>query len=223
MFFNKGEISPKKKRRSRKRTHYEAANSAGEAIEKMLLEKKISNKINYDVLRKITHENTKEECKNDNDDFEYGLRTPKMESMFDSRTIKSSNSALKRLPSIRSQMNINQSTNSVLNENHATKFKPPSLKSKFTNILTSRQTSTSKSQVIDTSPTKETPVRDQELIKKQNLDINDDLDEDEESEDDEYSVEKERSQLSLAKIMSDNFEDHHSYDVEDEYVDEEYF
>jgi transcription factor IIIB subunit 2 len=50
----RGEVSPKKKRKPRKRTHVEAS-SAGEAIEKMLQEKKISNKINYEVLKKLTN------------------------------------------------------------------------------------------------------------------------------------------------------------------------
>ncbi|KAM7288517.1 transcription factor IIIB 90 kDa subunit isoform X1 [Ixodes scapularis] len=41
-----------KKRKRRKRTNVQA-NTAGEAIEKMLQEKKISNKINYDVLKSL--------------------------------------------------------------------------------------------------------------------------------------------------------------------------
>lgn len=40
------------KRKTRKK-HPIQANTAGEAIEKMLQEKKISNKINYDVLRNL--------------------------------------------------------------------------------------------------------------------------------------------------------------------------
>ena len=38
------------------------ANSAGEAIQQMLVEKKISSKINYDVLRGLSDDNPVEEC-----------------------------------------------------------------------------------------------------------------------------------------------------------------
>jgi transcription factor IIIB subunit 2 len=48
-----GELPPKKKRRTKKRQPIQA-NSAGEAIEKMLQEKRISNKINYDVLKSLS-------------------------------------------------------------------------------------------------------------------------------------------------------------------------
>lgn len=49
----KGEVQPKKKRRTTKR-HAVQANSAGEAIEKMLQAKHISAKINYEVLRQLS-------------------------------------------------------------------------------------------------------------------------------------------------------------------------
>lgn len=48
-----GEIQPRKKRKTKKKVQIQA-NTAGEAIEKMLQEKKISNKINYDVLKNLT-------------------------------------------------------------------------------------------------------------------------------------------------------------------------
>ncbi|XP_022907378.1 transcription factor IIIB 90 kDa subunit isoform X2 [Onthophagus taurus] len=47
------EGKPEKRKRKRK-TNIGPANSAGEAIEKMLQEKKISSKINYEVLRSLT-------------------------------------------------------------------------------------------------------------------------------------------------------------------------
>lgn len=50
---DKGEVQPKKKRRTTKR-HPVQANSAGEAIEKMLQAKHISAKINYEVLRQLS-------------------------------------------------------------------------------------------------------------------------------------------------------------------------
>lgn len=43
----------KKKRRNPRKKTMGPANSAGEAIEKMLVEKKISSKINYDVLKSL--------------------------------------------------------------------------------------------------------------------------------------------------------------------------
>ncbi|BES88044.1 transcription factor IIIB 90 kDa [Nesidiocoris tenuis] len=46
--------SEKKKRKNSKKKSTNPANSAGEAIEKMLQEKKISTKINYDVLKSLT-------------------------------------------------------------------------------------------------------------------------------------------------------------------------
>lgn len=47
----------KKRRKPYKKRTKEQANSVGEAVEKMLIEKKISNKINYDVLRNLNREN----------------------------------------------------------------------------------------------------------------------------------------------------------------------
>ena len=42
------------------------ANSAGEAIEKMLIDKKLSNKINYDILRSLTEESEEDTAVNTN-------------------------------------------------------------------------------------------------------------------------------------------------------------
>ncbi|CAB4004381.1 transcription factor IIIB 90 kDa subunit-like, partial [Paramuricea clavata] len=55
----KEEADPTKKKRRKpyKRKPKEKANSVGEAVEKMLIEKKISHKINYDVLRNLNKEN----------------------------------------------------------------------------------------------------------------------------------------------------------------------
>lgn len=47
-----GEIVPKRKRKTRSKGLIEA-NTAGEAIEKMLEERRLSNKINYEVLRSL--------------------------------------------------------------------------------------------------------------------------------------------------------------------------
>lgn len=52
----KEEGKPEKKKRKvvRKKQTAGPANSTGEAIEKMLQEKRISSKINYDVLKRLT-------------------------------------------------------------------------------------------------------------------------------------------------------------------------
>lgn len=50
----------KKKRRITTKKNTGPANSAGEAIEKMLQEKKISSKINYDVLKSLNVNNPAE-------------------------------------------------------------------------------------------------------------------------------------------------------------------
>lgn len=54
------EGKPEKKKRRRKK-NIGPSNTAGEAIEKMLQEKKISNKINYDILKTLTGPKTAEE------------------------------------------------------------------------------------------------------------------------------------------------------------------
>lgn len=50
----------KKKRRVTRKKHIGPSNTAGEAIEKMLQEKKISSKINYDILKTLTEPQTDE-------------------------------------------------------------------------------------------------------------------------------------------------------------------
>lgn len=53
-----GKPEKKKRRFQRKKANIGPSNSAGEAIEKMLQEKKISSKINYDVLKSLTAPST---------------------------------------------------------------------------------------------------------------------------------------------------------------------
>ena len=53
-----GKPPKKKKTYKRKSKNMTPANSAGEAIEKMLKERKLSNKINYDILRNLNGEDT---------------------------------------------------------------------------------------------------------------------------------------------------------------------
>ncbi|KAK7077123.1 transcription factor TFIIIB subunit brf1 [Halocaridina rubra] len=55
-----GKPPKKKKNYTKKNKSNTPANTAGEAIEKMLLEKKLSNKINYDVLRSLKADDSEE-------------------------------------------------------------------------------------------------------------------------------------------------------------------
>lgn len=52
-----GELNKKKRRKPYKKRPKEQVNSVGEAVEKMLIEKRISHKINYDVLRNLNKDN----------------------------------------------------------------------------------------------------------------------------------------------------------------------
>lgn len=56
-----GKPPKKKKNYTKKNKSNVPANTAGEAIEKMLMEKKLSSKINYDVLRSLKGEDAEEE------------------------------------------------------------------------------------------------------------------------------------------------------------------
>lgn len=59
-----GKPEKKKRRVTRKKT-IGPSNTAGEAIEKMLQEKKISSKINYDILKTLTEPITEDSKKLD--------------------------------------------------------------------------------------------------------------------------------------------------------------
>jgi len=58
------------------------ANSAGEAIQQMLVEKKISSKINYDVLRELSDENSTQDSKGDTNTMPSVEATPPIQSSF---------------------------------------------------------------------------------------------------------------------------------------------
>lgn len=65
----KEEGKPEKKKRkvTKRKSQIGPSNSAGEAIEKMLQEKKISSKINYDVLKSLNASSSaKQEVKTEN-------------------------------------------------------------------------------------------------------------------------------------------------------------
>lgn len=95
---SRGEHIPQKKRRKHKKRVVIQASSAGEAIEKMLQEKRISNKINYDVLRQLDGTLTMD----NNDD---GEPRPRSDSVQSRQSVTSdvgkSSSSVRRLPSIR--------------------------------------------------------------------------------------------------------------------------
>lgn len=59
-----GKPEKKKRKTARKKQNTGPANSAGEAIEKILQEKRISSKINYDVLKTLTALPVKSETDN---------------------------------------------------------------------------------------------------------------------------------------------------------------
>lgn len=66
-----GKPEKKKRRTTTKRKNIGPSNSAGEAIEKMLQEKRISNKINYDVLKSLNSKTqTKSEMIEENNESE---------------------------------------------------------------------------------------------------------------------------------------------------------
>lgn len=67
----KEEGKPEKKKRKnvRKKQNTGPVNSAGEAIEKILQEKKISTKINYEVLKALTAFPVKTEGDNSSSDY----------------------------------------------------------------------------------------------------------------------------------------------------------
>jgi len=56
------------------------ANSAGEAIQQMLVEKKISSKINYDVLRELSDDNPVQDSKEQSSSTSFTTNAPTIQS-----------------------------------------------------------------------------------------------------------------------------------------------
>ena len=106
----KGELPVKKKRKIKKKVAIQA-NSAAEAIEKMLQEKRISNKINYDVLRQInslscplTTTHTLADVKESSSQLESQVQDVAITEIVEPRSATSasvSTAPVHRLPSIR--------------------------------------------------------------------------------------------------------------------------
>lgn len=210
----KGEVTPKKKRKTRKRSQTAEAGSAGEAVERMLMDKfpKLSSKINYDILKKLERTDPGEEL-----DAMEAQQTKEASELtkldtYENRSYLRSNTSLKRLP------RLNSSTFGSDNS-HVNKFKPSqaqSLKSKFSSLISSRQSAAST--VSSKTPTEngtqsttssKTATRKEELAASH-------LDEDSEDleSDDEYSTSKEQT-LSLAGLMSAQVDDDYEMDYDE--------
>ncbi|KAK3887780.1 hypothetical protein Pcinc_008108 [Petrolisthes cinctipes] len=96
-----GKPPKKKKTYTKKSKNNTPANTAGEAIEKMLMEKKLSNKINYDVLRSLNGE--EEEVQKDIKDTK-----PVLKNLTPVETPKGINSVLESLTGKRARDSIKE-------------------------------------------------------------------------------------------------------------------
>lgn len=209
----KGEVTPKKKRKTRKRSQTAEAGSAGEAVERMLMDKfpKLSSKINYDILKKLERTDPAEEL-----EAMEAQRTKEASELtrldtYENRSYLRSNTSLKRLP------RLNTSTFGSDNS-HVNKFKPSqaqSLKSKFSSLISSRQNAAS-------TASGKTPVENGTQSVNSNLATRKEqlaathLDEDSEEleSEDEYSHSKEQT-LSLAGLMSAAVDDDYEMDYDE--------
>lgn len=193
-----GELPPKKKRRIKKRPPIQA-NSAGEAIEKMLHEKRISNKINYDVLRQLSKPAA-------------SLANP----MNKTSTVDSAPAApvettpIKRLPSIRNHVSLSDVRLSrSLSKSPATNFKFQA--DSATRTETDKRKST---------PAHEEVVIVEEAPTNKVVDVVDDLDEDDEPvADEQMSITQLMSKRMSSTFASDGHDVHdvRASDYEDDY------
>lgn len=71
-----------RKRKYKRHQLISPANSVGEAIEKMLAEKKISSKINYEVLRDLTESSTCSTNNSENADPAENIKGSKLERRY---------------------------------------------------------------------------------------------------------------------------------------------
>lgn len=205
----KGEVTPKKKRKTRKRSQTVEAGSAGEAVERMLMDKfpKLSSKINYDILKKLERTDPGEEL-----DALEAQQTKEASELtrldtYENRSYLRGNSSLKRLPRL-------NSTAFGSDNNHVNKLKPSqaqSLKSKFSSLISSRQNATSTASnktsgangQSTASKTAAAAAARKEDLAPSNLDE----ESDELESEDEYSASKEQT-LSLAGLMSAEVDDY---------------
>lgn len=202
-----GEVQPKKKRKTRKKTQIQA-NSASEAIEKMLQEKKISNKINYDVLKNL----------NPTFGERIQIKAPDIQIKED-RNIESHeqkfNTPLKRLTTLK-----NSANTSLLNLKTPlfTKLK---MKTSDSELNLTKDT-INESQTISTESTSnsEKPI----ITRNDKFGETDNINDDYEEDDDDYNdiEEQKKKELSIQELLGlqsgDNDLDNNYYDdYEDDY------
>ncbi|CAG2102705.1 unnamed protein product [Medioppia subpectinata] len=192
-----GEVLPKKKRKSRKKTQIQA-NSASEAIEKMLLEKKISNKINYEVLKNLnpTFGQMSENLKTAEPLVKSSDKCVEFEDQ------KSIQSPLKRLTTLK-----NSGNTSLVN------LKAPLFNKLKIKSLDSKPNSLESNDAND-SHVLSKPLETKQESKAIDL-INNELEEESEDEDDDK-----RKEFSIQELLglesADNDLDNHYYEYEDE-------
>lgn len=200
----KGEVTPKKRRKTRKRSQTAEAGSAGEAVERMLMDKfpKLSSKINYDILKKLERADPGEELDAlEAQQTKEASELTRLDTYENRSSLRSASSVNKRMPRL---------TTSVFGfeNSHVNKFKPSpaqSLKSKFSNLISARQ-STSAS--MSAKPPAENGQSSKSMAGKEDP-VPSHLDEDSDDleSDDDYSASKEQT-LSLAGLMSAEVDDY---------------
>ena len=207
-----GEMPPKKKRKTRKKTQIQA-NSASEAIEKMLAEKKISNKINYDVLKNLIP--NFDQKSSGTPEF----KTPEPVVKVDTPSpteVKSP--SLKRLPSLKNSAN----TSALIN-----------LKTSLYNKLKMKSLDSESSSLKAVEDMKRSPEEKKDLKQKatthtlndsqETIVTNEELDENEETDDEEEEEEEEedpkQKELSIQELLGLQSGEHNFSDYEDDYDD----
>jgi transcription factor IIIB subunit 2 len=203
-----GEVQPKKKRKTRKKTQIQA-NSASEAIEKMLQEKKISNKINYDVLKNLNPSfGEKIQFKTPDIPIKEDLKIESQEQKL--------NSPLKRLTTLK-----NSANTSLLN------LKAPlfsKLKMKASDQTISKE-GVNEPESMTTATNSSVSYDKQTIISKEGLEETDNINDDYEEEDDEDyndNEQQKRKEFSIQELLGlqsdDNDIDNHYYeDYDDDY------
>jgi transcription factor IIIB subunit 2 len=216
---SRGELPTRKKRKVKKRLAIQAS-TAGEAIEKMLQEKRISNKINYDVLRQLdgtlTTDNADEK---DGDIIEMRGRSDSVISRqsVTSDVIKTTPTT-KRLPSIRNFVasHIRLPGSSVRSRSRASSITSssyhrdrrdsvssnvsvdPTPKESLNNDIATEIESTRQHQQTTSTFSNKRREDDEEIQREPQIVEDDDEELEEEEEDDEVQ----QSQLSIAQLMS---------------------
>jgi len=203
-----GEMPPKKKRKTRKKTQIQAS-SASEAIEKMLQEKKISNKINYDVLKNL----------NPSFGETAVIKTPdipiKEDRNVESQELKF-NSPLKRLTTLK-----NSSNTSLVNLK-APLFTKLKMKTSDTESTTSKEVIAQPQISTDSSSHLDKPLSDPKRKFEEVEDTNDDYEEeDDDYNDNDNNEDQKRKELSIQELLGlqsgDNYMDNNSDDYDEDY------